>query len=130
MKTSKQIKHDARRLFQLCLVNGRLDEPRVHQVVQTILQSKSRTGPAILKVFLRWVRLDRVRHSADVESAAPLTSDLQSSVVDGLDRLYGPGISTSFSENQALIGGMRIRVASDVYDGSVKGRLAELEQRF
>jgi len=29
-----------------------------------------------------------------------------------------------------LIGGMRIRIGSDVYDGSVRGALAALERSF
>ena len=44
--------------------------------------------------------------------------------------MYGPGISTSFAETSALIGGMRIRVGSDVYDGSVKAGLVALEKSF
>jgi len=130
MKTSRQIRREARQLFQLCLVNGSLDEHRAQQVVQGVLQANRRGSHAILSNFLRWVKLYRALHSARVESATPLPADLQASVLAGLDRAYGPGLSTSFSENPALIGGMRIRVASDVYDGSLKGRLAELEKRF
>jgi len=29
-----------------------------------------------------------------------------------------------------LIGGLRIRIGSDVFDGTVKSRLADLETRF
>ena len=130
MKTSKQIKREARRLFRLCLVNGFLDEGRVRQVAQAVLRSKRRGGYALLSNFLRWVKLDRSRHSAQVESATPLPAALRSSIASGLDRVYGPGIDTSFSQNPALIGGTRIRVASDLYDGSIRGGLAALEQRF
>jgi F-type H+-transporting ATPase subunit delta len=59
-----------------------------------------------------------------------LPADLQASVLAGLHRVYGPDISSSFLQNPALIGGMRIRVGSDVYDGSVKAGLATLEERF
>jgi F-type H+-transporting ATPase subunit delta len=76
------------------------------------------------------VELDSARHTAKVESALTLPADLQASVQTGLARVYGPGLTTSFAENPALIGGMRIRVGSDVYDGSVQGRLAALEQSF
>lgn len=130
MKTSRQIKREARRLFRLCLVNGFLDERRVRQVVQSVLASKRRGAYALLSNFLRWVKLDRSRHTAEVESAAALPTDLQANVVTGLSRVYGPGLSTSFSQNPALIGGMRIRVASDVYDGSIKAGLAALEKQF
>ena len=48
----------------------------------------------------------------------------------GLTRRYGPGLSTAFVQRPALIGGMRIQVGSDVYDGSVRAGLAALEQSF
>ena len=130
MKTSRRTKRDARRLFRLCLVNGSLAESRVRQVAQSVLMSRRRGAYALLSSFLRWVKLDRSMHSAQVESATPLPADLRASIVTGLDRVYGPGIDTSFSQNPALIGGTRIRVASDLYDGSVRGGLAALEQRF
>jgi len=130
MKKSKQIKRAARQLFRLCLVNGFLDELRVRQVVRAVLQSKRRGCHALLSNFLHLVKLDRSQHTAEVESATSLPADLQTSVLTGLNRVYGPGISTSFSLNPELIGGMRISVASDVYDGSVRAGLAALERSF
>ena len=38
-------------------------------------------------------------------------------------RAHGPALQTSFVENPALLGGLRIKVGSDVYDGSVRARL-------
>ena len=130
MKTTKQLTRDARQLFRLCLLDDSLDETRVRTVVQGVLHSKRRGGHALLTRFLRFVKLDRVRHTADIESATSLPAHLQTSVLNGLARVYGPGITSSFSQNPALIGGMRIRVGTDVYDGSVKAGLAALENRF
>jgi len=130
MKTTRQTKHEAKRLFRLCLVNGLLDESRVRQVVQRIIDGKRRGGLALLSHFQRLVKLDSARHRAEVESAMPLPEDLRASVQTGLARTYGPGISASFAHNPELIGGMRIKVGSDVYDGSVRARLAALEKNF
>jgi F-type H+-transporting ATPase subunit delta len=130
MKTTKQVTREAKQLFRLCLVNGSLDELRVRQVVQGVLESKRRGGHAVLDRFLRLVKLDLAQHTAAVESATPLPADLQASVLAGLVRAYGAGTITSFSLNPALIGGMRIRVGSDVYDGSVKAGLETLERCF
>jgi len=130
MKTAKQIKREAKRLFHLCLVSKTLDEDRVRQVMQNVLQSKRRGSLALATQFVRLVRLDRLQHTADVESATPLSSDLRANVQSSLARTYGPDLSTSFVEEPALIGGMRIRVASDVYDGSVRAGLAALEKSF
>jgi len=130
MKTSKRARREARRLFRICVVNGLLDGGRALAVVRRIAAARRRGSLAILAHFLRLARLDDARHRAVVESAAPLPPDLMDSVGAGVTTAYGAGMSTSFVHNPALIGGMRVKVASDVYDGSVRTALAELEQRF
>jgi F-type H+-transporting ATPase subunit delta len=130
MKTTRQIKREAKRLFRLCLVNGLVDEGRTRQVVQRMIESKRRGDLVLLSHFRRLVKLELARHRAEVESAVPVPADLRASIQAGLARTYGPGISASFTHNPWLIGGMRIKVGSDVYDGSVRARLAELEKNF
>jgi len=130
MKSRKEIKRDAKHLFRLCFVNGSLDEDRVRSVLQGILGSKRRGSLPLAGQFQRLVSLDRLRHTVKVESAVPLSPELQANVQANLVRTYGPELNTSFVENSALIGGMRIRVGSDVYDGSIKAGLAALESRF
>jgi len=76
------------------------------------------------------VKLDLARHTATVESAAHLPAELRANVESDLERAYGPNLSISFAEKPGLIGGMRIKVGSDVYDSSVKARLTALEGRF
>ncbi len=130
MNATRQVRRAARRLFKDCLVDGLLDEDRVRQVALGIIESKRRHGLAILSHFQRLVRLDRERRTATIESATPLPDDVQTSVEAGLASSYGRGLQTSFTQNPALIGGMRIKVGSDVYDGSVRGRLAALAARL
>ena len=130
MKTRKQTKREARHLFRLCLANHSLNDDSVRQIVEKILKSKRRGHLALATEFERLVRLDRLQHEARVESATPLHSDVQASVQASLARTYGPELSTSFVENRSLIGGMRIRVGSDVYDGSVRAGLAALQKSF
>jgi F-type H+-transporting ATPase subunit delta len=76
------------------------------------------------------VRLDHDQHSAKIESAIPLSAELQATTHASLTRLYGPQLVTSFTDRPSLIGGMRIQVGSDVYDGTVQSELAALEKRF
>jgi F-type H+-transporting ATPase subunit delta len=129
MKVTKQTRREVKQLFRLCLVDGLLDENRARQVVQQIVAAKPRHYLATVSYFRRLVQSDCARHTARVETALSLPADLQASLKTSLARAYGPGLKTSFAENSALIGGMRIRVGSDVYDGSVQGRLAALEQQ-
>ena len=130
MKVSKLARREAKQLFRSCLVNGILDENRARQLVQQVLKVKPRGYLEILSHFQRLVKLDLDRRSAKVESAVPLNPGLQEQVKAGLTKAYGQGVNITFAQNPALIGGMRIKVGSDVYDGSVQGRLAALQESF
>ena len=64
MKTAKQIKRDAKRLFRLCFANGLLDETRVRQAARAIIESKRRGSRSLLHHFRYLVKLDYARHTA------------------------------------------------------------------
>jgi len=130
MKASRKTRRAARRLFRVCQVDGRPDAERVRLVAQRIAGSGGRGTLAILADLSRLVRLDRDGHRAIVESATPLPDDLRIDVQTGLARVYGQGLDTSFEVSPGLIGGMRIRVGSNVYDASVRAKLAALEARL
>ena len=130
MNRTRQAKRDAKQLFRFCLVDGSPDEGRMRQVVERVCESKNRNRLNVLAQLRRLVELDRARHTATVESATPLPPAMQASVQAEISRVYGPGLTISFIDSPALIGGMRIKVGSDVYDGSVQARLAALEASF
>jgi F-type H+-transporting ATPase subunit delta len=130
MKIMKRAKRDAKQLFRVCMVKGLLDESRVRQVVQHLVASGERKSPSILAHFLRLVKLDSARHTAAIESATSLPSDLRTVIQNGLELRYGPGLSTAFAQRPELIGGIRIQVGCDVYDGSVRAELKALEKSF
>jgi hypothetical protein len=63
-------------------------------------------------------------------SAAPLDAAVRGDVERALASQYGAAIATTFVVDPTLIGGMRVQVGSDLYDGSVKAGLAALESSF
>jgi F-type H+-transporting ATPase subunit delta len=130
MRVNRRARREGRRLYRACLVDGLLDEGRARQVAERVAKSGRRGSLAVLAHFRRLVALDQARHTAVVESATPLPADLRASVEAGLRRAYGKGFVTSFQEDPALIAGMRVKVGSDVYDGSVRTALQALEERF
>jgi F-type H+-transporting ATPase subunit delta len=128
--TSKQVARNAKKLFRLCLVSRRLDESRVRQVVDKILAERQRGFLRVLRQFRRLLRVVQEQHSARVECAVPSTPDLESSVRHRIESLYGPGIAMVFAHNPHLIGGIRIQVGSDLYDGSILNGLTALAKSF
>jgi F-type H+-transporting ATPase subunit delta len=130
MKTTRQIKRDARELWRVCMTDGVLDEARARQVIDEIARSRHTGAVAVLKQFGRLLRLDAAARTAIVASATPLDATVRAEVERGLDRLHGRPIATEFVVDPSLIGGMRVQIGSDVYDGTIRAGLNELESRF
>ena len=85
---------------------------------------------AILSHFQRLVKLDIDRRTARSRKRRRPCRLIYRRGSGGLARLYGQGLNISFTQNPALIGGLRVKVGSDVYDGSVQARLAALQKAF
>jgi F-type H+-transporting ATPase subunit delta len=129
MRVNRRTKRAARALYGVCSANGALDESRVRMAARHLAGSRRRGALTLLAAFQRLVRLDRDRHTALVESAVPLGQALQHELREDVARAYG-GVEPTFAENPALIGGIRIKVGSNVYDGSVRARLDALASRL
>jgi F-type H+-transporting ATPase subunit delta len=130
MKISKTAAAAARRLFGLCQTEGRLDEAKMRSVISSLSGQKPRDWQGILAALQRLVRLDLAKREVLIESASALDEVTRQRVVAGLAKQYGPDLSVSYQTTPDLLGGLRIRVGNDVFDGSVKGRLDRLAAAF
>ncbi|MBL9170113.1 MAG: F0F1 ATP synthase subunit delta [Verrucomicrobiales bacterium] len=130
MKISKNARRDAKSLFTCCKVNGILDEAKVRQAVTSVIAQKPRGYVGVLSHFQRLVKLEVAKRTARVESAVAITPAIQANIERSLIQKYGPGLTTTYSQNAALIGGLKIQVGSDVYDGSIQARLNALDESF
>jgi len=130
MRTAREIRRDATRLWRVCQVNGRPDPARLRTVVEGLADTTRGGAPAVLAHLLRLIRLDQARWSAHIESAAPLDRGDAEALNDELAQRYDDALITTFDVNPALIGGIRITVGSEVYDTSIRARLAAIEASF
>lgn len=130
MKIPKQARRDAKHLFGVTLINGTMNEGRVRQSMELLLAQKPRGYLAVASHFQRLVKLEIERRTASVQSATVLGSELKAGVLAQLSQRYGSGLNVTFGTDATLLGGLRVQVGSDVYDGSVKARLAALKNSF
>jgi F-type H+-transporting ATPase subunit delta len=130
MKISKVANTAARRIFRLCQSGGRLDEAKLSTAVRRIAERKPRDYRGILTALKRLVRLEMERRRVVIESAADLDQVSRDRVVSGLVAKYGNDLTFEYRVTPDLLGGLKIRVGNDVFDGSVKGRLDRLAQAF
>jgi F-type H+-transporting ATPase subunit delta len=117
-------------MLKLSLTNGKLDQQKVSRMVQTVLSEKPRHYVEVLKNYQHLVRLEVERRHVVVESAAPLNSQLSDQVMAKLKARYGDDLTAEFRTNPALLGGLRIKVGDDVWDGSVRRRLQTLQEQL
>ncbi len=130
MKGGKDAIRAARALLKMTMAGGRIDSAKVMRVVKRYASEKPRGYLGILEAFQRLVRLETEKRQAQVDSAADLGALLRSQVERDLKAKYGADLTTEFRIDESLLGGMRVRVGSDVWDGSVRGRLARLADKL
>ena len=58
-------------------------------------------------------------------TAVPLTEAEEQRLAGRLAQLYGREVSLKIDVDPRIIGGVRVKVGSDLYDGTVSRRLAE-----
>ncbi|MFK7850998.1 MAG: ATP synthase F1 subunit delta [Akkermansiaceae bacterium] len=130
MKISKVAAATARRLYGLCQVNGQLDDDKLRSVVSKLIESRPRDFRAILAGLHRLAKLEVARRTVTVESATDLTATEGQKVAAGLAKDYGDNLNIQYKTNPELLGGLRIKVGDDLFDGSVKGRIDRLSKAF
>jgi F-type H+-transporting ATPase subunit delta len=130
MRTSREARRSSRQMLKLSFTNGRLDQQKVSRMVQTVLSEKPRHYADILTNYQRLVRLEVERRHVVVESAAALNSEIRDQVLSKLKARYGDDLTAEFRTSPALLGGLRIKVGDDVWDGSVRHRLNALQEQL
>ena len=130
MKVTKDAARSARQLLRLSHKDGTLDDDRIKEITTKVSEAKPRGYLAILQEFGRLVRLDVEQRQAVIETATELGAQAGNAVIEDLHLKYGNTLTAEFKVNPDLLGGMRVKVGSDVWDGSVKARLTELKNKL
>jgi F-type H+-transporting ATPase subunit delta len=130
MKVNKETRQLARALLRASFTDGQLDKGRISSLVQSLIAKKPRDYIKVLEDYKRLLRLEVEKRHARIDSAASLDDNTRAKIVANLKKKYGNDLTTEFVVRPELLGGIRIRVGSDVWDGSVRNRLQRLEQEL
>lgn len=82
--------------------------------------------PAIMRAFRQLAANFRGETSADVTSAHPLSDDQVAALKQSLRQRIGRDVSVDLSVDQSLLGGLVVRIGSQMIDSSIKTRLHTL----
>jgi F-type H+-transporting ATPase subunit delta len=130
MKLNKEIRQLSRKMLQASFTDGQLDPGRISSLVDSLIARKPRNYIDALKNYRRLLRLELEKRHATVETSSEVDPAIRSEIVANLKSKYGNDLSTEFHVDPQLLGGMRVRVGNDVWDGSVRNRLERLEHEL
>src|SRR5215210_1249094 len=130
MKINKETRQNAKALLRSSFTDGQLDEGRIAGLVKSLIEKKPRNFLKVLDAYKRLLRLEIEKRTATIETATALDEQTQADAVANLIQKYGVGLQSRIIVNPELLGGMRIRVGSDVWDSSVRNRLQRLQQQL
>ena len=127
MKLDKESRKLSKQLFQASFTNGAIDNSNVSVIARKIVETRPRNAIGVLKEYQRLVRLEVEQHQALIESAVELDQATSGQLVANLKAKYGADLSTEFRVTPELLGGIRIKIGSDVFDSSIRERLSRLD---
>jgi len=130
MKINKETRQLSKQLLRASFTDGRLDSGRIASLVKSLIEKKPRNYIKVLESYKRLLRLELEKRTATIESATEVAPQAAADLVANLKRKYGSDLAARFVVNKELLGGMRIRVGSDVWDSSVRNRLHRLQQQL
>ncbi len=130
MRINTEIRQSSRQMLHARFAAGQLDRGKIASLIQSLIARKPRRYIDILQNYKRLLRLEIAKRHATIESASELSSQTSSKIVAKLKKKYGNDLTTDFVVDPTLLGGMRVRVGSDVWDGSVRNRLQRLQQQL
>ena len=130
MRTPKEARKVSGVLFRNSFTEGKLDKEKISHMVESLLAEKPRHYVDALKDYQRLIRLETEKRHALIESATQLNSALANQIETNLRGRYGDDLTIEFRTNPDLLGGLRIKIGDEVWDGSIKTRLRKLQEQL
>lgn len=130
MKINKEVRQLSREMLRASFTDGQLDRGKIGSLVQSLIEKRPRHFLDVLQNYKRLLRLELDKRHARIETAMALGPDFSKQILDRLKRKYGSDLTSEFVVDPVLLGGMRVRVGNDVWDGTLRSRLQRLEQEL
>jgi len=110
-------------------LGGRLGCPEVGKAFLAQLVKKNRAGflPEIAEAFGALVDQAKGTQQVTVSSAAPLSDGEQTRIKTRLRESLKRDVDVTFQHDPGHLAGLHIRIGSRVVDGTVRGRLNEMQ---
>ena len=112
------------------LLSGRVPEPVLKLVGLLVERGKIDRVASVAAEYRRLLNKERGVVEAVATTAAPLSQAETAALQRKVEQLTGRTVDLRVDVDEALIGGLTVRVGDTLYDASVRGRLERLRERL
>ena len=130
MKINKEIRRISKEMLRASFTDDQLDPGKIASLTESLIERRPRHLVDVLQRYKRLLRLEIEKRHARIESATQLAPQAAVNIAERLKKKYGADLTSEFAVDPALLGGIRVRVGSDVWDGTLRNRLQRLEQEL
>jgi F-type H+-transporting ATPase subunit delta len=107
------------------VVKGKYASSTLNLLTQVVKLRRGRNIDATLATYSHYVSTSRNRLVAHVKSAVALTESQKSSLIAALSKQLGKQVHVNIEIDPKVLGGISIRYADEVIDGTISNRLVE-----
>lgn len=116
---------EGKRLLLESVVNGKYSSSTINLLKQAVVLRRGRSIDTTLAAYSHYVSNSRNRLVAHVKTAVALTDNQTSALIAALTKQLGKKVHVNIEIDPKVLGGISIRYADDVIDGTISNRLSE-----
>jgi F-type H+-transporting ATPase subunit delta len=124
----KKAHQQAKRFFQLSLVDGLVSTDRVEGVLQYIEKHQPANAVLVLKHYHRLIAAELSKSLAVVEHGGSLDARILNNIAATFTERYKRSINAVSVPKPSLIAGLRVKIGDDVFESSISSRLEALSE--
>src|SRR5215470_3383824 len=110
--------------LSFCLVQEKMGENRTtEKMVEALMTRSTSRCLKILRKLTKYVRLDLAGSQAKIQSAVHLSPKEKSLVKKRIFLLRKRDLEVQFEVNPEVLGGLRIQIGSEIWDGTILSHL-------
>jgi F-type H+-transporting ATPase subunit delta len=128
--SSPFVANDRKQQLLETLLGGKVTPQAQRLITEAAFHPRGRTLDRTLSGYASAAARRRQRLVAEVHVAAELTDSQRSRLIAALAATYGHDVQLNVVLDPGVIGGMSVRIADEVIDGSLANRLAELRRKL
>jgi F-type H+-transporting ATPase subunit delta len=128
--SSPQLSADGKKDALLKIFGSAVSPVTLHWLDMVVDQGRQRRLPAIVEGFFVLTQEAREKVTAEITTSVPLSEELSKKLEIELSRVTKKRVFLKPVVDDSILGGVIVKVADKVIDGSVRGRLEEIKKEM